>query len=106
MVLRPRLSSGVGAGGRQGGVAAIRSWVGCRRRLRRLGGGPCAARRLISALRAVWASAMRRLRTMMMLVVRSAIGVRVVRRHEPREMSLVAGSLMVALVRSEAVRRL
>jgi len=48
---------------------------------------------------------MRWLRTMSSTVVDSISGVRPIRRHQPRLMSLLAGSLVVAKPRSAPVRR-
>jgi len=87
-----------------GGLAAsmARVW---RRRLRVLAGRPSAVLRAASAWRASKAARMRWLRTASRQASHSASGVRPVRRHQPRLMSLLAVSLMVAKVRSAPVRR-
>src|SRR5712691_12607228 len=86
-----------------GAVVRLASVV---RRLRRvLGGSPAAARWASRAWRASPASMMRWLRTMGRVAVNKVIAVRPIRRHQPREMSLLAGSLAVEKVRSAAVRR-
>src|ERR1035438_4209538 len=76
-----------------------------RRRLRILGGRPAAARLLLSAWRMSQALRMRWLRTPRRQASHSASGVTPVRRHQPRAMLVVAGSLMVEKVRSALVRR-
>ena len=76
-----------------------------RRRRRCLGGSPAAARRACSAWRASKASRMRRLRTTRQQLTNKKMGASPITRHQPREMSLVAGSFMVELARSAAVRR-
>jgi hypothetical protein len=78
----------VGAGVSQGGPAARV----LRRRLRVFGGSPLAAR-WVSSCRAFQARRMRRFRTMSRVAVNSVRGARPVRRHQPRVMSLLAGSL-------------
>jgi hypothetical protein len=55
------------------------------------GGRPLAARRWVSCCRAFQAARMRWLRTMSRVVMHSIRGVRPMRRHQPRLMSLVAG---------------
>src|SRR5580658_9632830 len=87
------------------GGAVVRSCRVVRRRLRVFGGSPAAARRALSSCRAFQACRMRWLRTMSSVVVSSMRGVRPMRRHQPRLMSLVAGSLAVAKPRSAPVRR-
>ena len=62
-------------------------------------------RRAVSAWRALKAVRMRWLRTVSRQASQSASGVRPVRRHQPRAMLVVAGSLMVEKVRSALVRR-
>src|SRR5262249_24505042 len=79
----------------QGGPAA-RLARGLRRRLRVFGGCPAAARRALSCCRVFQAARMRWLRTMSSTVADSIRGARPMRRHQPRLMSLVAGSLAVA----------
>jgi len=64
-----------------------------------------AARRWLSSCRAVQACRMRWLRTTSSTAVNSIRGARPVRRHQPRAMSLAAGSLAVAKPRSAPVRR-
>jgi hypothetical protein len=92
-----------GRGGYGGPAARLaRVW---RRRLRVFGGSPAAARRALSAWRASKAVRMRWLRMASRQASQSVIGVRPVRRHQPRAMLVVAGSLMVEKVRSEPVRR-
>jgi hypothetical protein len=76
-----------------------------RRRLRVLGGSPAAARRVFSARLACQAARMRWLRTMSRVTADNVSGVRPMRRHQPRLMVLVAGSLAVAKPRSAPVRR-
>lgn len=71
-------------------AAPMRSSVVVRRRRRCVGGSPLAARRSFSAWRAVNASWMRRLRAIRTLALNSAMPVRLVIRHQPREVSLVA----------------
>jgi hypothetical protein len=87
-----------GGGRPQGGAfaALMRSALVWRRRLRRLGGSPFAARRSLSAWRAAKAAAMRRLRATNVLAANSAIGASPASRHQPRERSLLAGSLTLA----------
>jgi hypothetical protein len=80
----------------QGGPAARLGRVVRRRRRRVLGGSPAAARRVLSSWRAFHAARIRWLRSASRHVVMSSSGVRPIRRHQPREMSLLAGSLMVA----------
>ena len=88
----------------QGGPGARPARV-LRRRLRVFGGSPAAARRWVSSCRAVQARRMRWLRAISKVAVNSIRGVRPIRRHQPRLMSLVAGSLAVAKPRSAPVRR-
>src|SRR5579859_1423745 len=88
----------------QGGTAASPARV-LRRFLRVFGGSPAAARRVLSCCRVFQAARMGWLRTMSRVVVNSISGVRPMRRHQPRVMSLVAGSLAVAKPRSAPVRR-
>ena len=88
----------------QGGPAASPARV-LRRRLRVFGGSPAAARRWVSSCRAFQAARMRWLRTTSSTVVNSIRGAGPIRRHQPRVMSLVAGSLAVAKPRSAPVRR-
>ena len=76
-----------------------------RRRRRVLGGSPFAARWTSQAWRASQASRMRWLRAMSRVAVNKVIAVRPIRRHQPREMSLLDGSLVVEKVRSAPVRR-
>ena len=76
-----------------------------RRRRRVLGGSPVAARCASRAWRAVQAVMIRWLRTMSRLAVNKVMAVRPMRRHQPRLMSLLAGSLAVAKPRSAPVRR-
>src|ERR1700678_1432121 len=89
-----------GASGAEGyggapGAAATRSPIVFRRRLRRLGGSPAAARRACALWRSAYASSTRRLRTTKQQVTNTNNGARPIRRQQPREMSLLAGSLMV-----------
>ena len=95
-----------GAGGIccQGGAAVAAAGV-LRRRLRVLGGRPLPARCWFSSCRVFQAARMRWLRTASSVVTKSIRGVRPVRRHQPRLMSLLAGSLAVANPRSAPVRR-
>ena len=60
---------------------------------------------LLSAWRMSRALRMRWLRTVSRQASHRVSGVRPVRRHQPRLVLVVAGSLMVAKVRSELVRR-
>src|ERR1039457_7032865 len=87
-----------------GGAAARLARV-LRRRLRVFGGSPAAIRRLFSSWRALQAARMRWLRMASRQASHSASGVTPVRRHQPRAMLVVAGSLMVEKVRSALVRR-
>src|SRR5690349_21628513 len=87
-----------------GGVAASMVRV-LRRRRRVLGGRPWAARRAVSCCRVLQAARMRWLRAISRVVVNSMRGARPMRRHQPRAMVLVAGSLAVAKPRSAPVRR-
>jgi hypothetical protein len=87
-----------------GGAAARLARV-VRRRRRVLGGSPAAARWVSRAWRAVQAVMIRWLRTMSRVAVSKVVAVRPMRRHQPREMSLLAGSLAVEKVRSAALRR-
>ena len=64
-----------------------------------------AARCWFSSCRVFHAARIRWLRTMSSVVVNSMSGARPIRRHQPRAMSLAAGSLMVAKPRSAPVRR-
>src|SRR6266581_8773264 len=86
-----------------GGMAGL-ARVLWRRRLV-FGGSPAAARRAVSAWRAAKVSRMRWLRTVSRQASHSVSGARPMRRHQPRAMVVVAGSLMVENVRSEPVRR-
>jgi hypothetical protein len=79
----------------EGGAAASASCSG-----REPGG--CAAG--VVVLAGVPAARIRWLRSASRHVVMSSSGVRPIRRHQPREMSLLAGSLMVAKPRSAPVR--
>src|ERR1022692_901344 len=88
------------------GGAAARLARGRRRRLRGFGGRASAALRAASAWRASKALRMRWLRTASRHAIHRASGVTPVRRHQPRAMLVVAGSLMVEKVRSAPVRRL
>jgi hypothetical protein len=97
-----RAACSPGYGGR---VAVVSTVSVLRRRLRVFAGSPAAARRAFSACRASQTLRMRWLRTMSRVVVNSMRGVRPVRRHQPRLMSLAAGSLAVAKPRSAPVRR-
>jgi hypothetical protein len=76
-----------------------------RRRRLALGAGPAAKRLASSPWRASKAPSTLRLRTARQQVMNTSIGARPVSRHQPREMSLLAGSFMVEYVRSAAVRR-
>src|SRR5450755_1067624 len=87
------------------GGAAVRLVSVVRRRRRVLGGSPAAIRWVLWFWRVIQAVMIRWLRTMSRLAVNRVIAVRPVRRHQPREMSLLAGSLAVEKVRSAAVRR-
>src|ERR1022692_2374224 len=87
------------------GGPAARLARGLRRRLRILGGRAAAGRLLLSAWRMSQALRMRWLRTPRRQATHSASGVTPVRRHQPRAMLVVAGSLMVEKVRSALVRR-
>ena len=69
------------------------------------GGRPWAAQRAFSCCRAFQAARMRWLRVISRVVVNSISGAGPMRRHQPRLMSLVAGSLAVAKPRSAPVRR-
>jgi hypothetical protein len=89
---------------RSGGLVARLARVVRRRRLV-WGGSPAAARLLVSAWRVSQAVRMRWLRVVSRRASRGCSGVRPVRRHPLRAMLLVAGSLMVAKVGSELVRR-
>ena len=95
---------GAGEGGCRGGAAADMAGF-LRRRRRVFGGRPLAARRPFSSWRAFQAARMRWLRTASSAVVNSMSGARPVRRHQPRLMVLVAGSLAVAKPRSAPLRR-
>jgi hypothetical protein len=64
-----------------------------------------AVRRSFSCCRAFQAARMRWLRTTSKVAVNSISGARPMSRHQPRLMSLVAGSLAVAKPRSAPVRR-
>src|ERR1700728_182941 len=88
------LEAGVwrGAGCYGGGVVSVVRVL--RRCLRVLGGSPAAARRAWSAWRVFQARRMRWLRMVCRQASQSASGVRPMRRHQPRLMVLVAGSLM------------
>jgi len=88
-----------------GGAAARLARVVRLRRRRVFGGRPREARRWLSSCRAFQAVMMRWLRTMSRVVVNSISGARPMRRHQPRLMSLLAGSLAVAKPRSAPVRR-
>ena len=89
-----------------GGLVAVASAVRVVRRRRRvLGGRPLAARRWFSPCRVFQAARMRWLRAMSSAVVNSIRGVGPIRRHQPRAIVLVAGSLAVAKPRSAPVRR-
>src|SRR5229473_4847881 len=100
------VSGGVVAQGRPGYGGAVRlARVVFRRRLRVLGGRPAAARRWLSAWRAFQAARMRWLRTACRQASQNASGVRPMRRHQPRETVLPAGSLIVEKPRSALVRR-
>ena len=79
--------------------------VVARRRFLVLGGGPAAARLLLSVWRVVQVVRIRWLRAASRHAIQRASGVRPVSRHQPRAMLVVAVSLMVALTRSAAVRR-
>ncbi len=88
--------------GRRGGAGyggAARLASVARRRRRVLGGSPVAARWASRAWRAVQAAMIRWLRTTSRLAVNKVIAVRLMRRHQPWLMSLVAGSLAVEMVR-------
>src|SRR5690242_17025254 len=101
-------AAGVCAGraGVYGGPVAVVSAVRVLRRRRRVfGGRPWAARRSLSSCLAFQACRIRWLRTISRAVVNSMRGARLIRRHQPRLMSLVAGSLAVAKPRSAPVRR-
>jgi hypothetical protein len=87
--------------GRPGGVAG----EGVAAAFAGLGGRPRAARRWFSSCRVFQAARMRWLRAMSRVMVNSMRGARPVRRHQPRLMWLVAGSLVVAKPRSAPVRR-
>ena len=76
-----------------------------RRRFLVLGGRPAVARRWFSAWRVFQAVRMRWLRMACRAASQSALGVRPMRRHQPRAMVLPAGSLMVEKPRSALVRR-
>jgi len=99
--------AGVCAGGAgvYGGLVAASVVRVVRRRRRVFGGRPWAARRWLSSCRAFQAARMRWLRAMSSTVVNSISGARPMRRHQPRRMSLLAGSLAVAKPRSAPVRR-
>src|SRR5262249_43126558 len=88
----------------QGGPAA-RAVGGLRRRWRVLGGGPLAGGRAFSCWRVFQVCRMRWLRAISSVVANSISGARPMSRHQPRLMSLVAGSLVVAKPRSAPVRR-
>ena len=88
-----------------GAVVAVRLAMVLRRRRRVLGGSPAAARRALSSWRAVQAVRMRWLRTTSRQASQRVSGVRPMRRHQPRAMLLLAGSLAVEKVRSAPVRR-
>jgi hypothetical protein len=107
LVPRGGRGGGGGAGGSwgQGGAAAVSAVRVWRRRLRVFGGRPLAARRVFSSCRAFQAARMRWLRTVSSVTVNSMRGARPVRRHQPRAVSLPAGSLAVAKLRSAPVRR-
>src|SRR5579859_856511 len=95
-----------GRGGVYGGLVAVARLARVLRRRRRvLGGRPLAARRVFSSCLAFQACRIRWLRAMSSIVANSMRGVGPVRRHQPRLMSLVAGSLVVAKPRSAPVRR-
>ena len=85
--------------------AAAKSAIVVRRRRRVRGASPWARRRWSSAWRLAKEAKMRSLRTTKRHVSMSVIEVSPMRRHQPREMSLEAGSLTVALERSAAERR-
>src|SRR6266487_322687 len=87
-------------GGRAARAASV--W---RRRFLVLGGSPAAARRALSAWRSSRAVRIRWLRTVSRQPIHSVSGVTPMRRHQPRAMLVVAGSLMVEKVRPEPVRR-
>jgi hypothetical protein len=76
-----------------------------RRRRRVRGGRPAAARRALPCWRASQAIRMRWLRMMSRQASQRVSGVRPMRRHQPRVMLLLAGSLAVEKVRSAPVRR-
>src|SRR6266536_4730856 len=95
----------VAAAAGQGGPAGRPARV-LRRRLRVFGGSPAAARCWFSSCRVFQACRIRWLRTMSRVVTNSIKGARPIRRHQPRLMSLLAGSLAVAKPRSAPVRRL
>jgi hypothetical protein len=89
-----------------GCYGAAASWARVvRRRFRVRGGRPAAARRALSCCRASQAVRMRWLRSARAQASQSMSGVSPGRRHQPRAMLVVAGSLMVAKPRSALVRR-
>jgi hypothetical protein len=98
------LAGCVVAAGCYGGAAARVARV-LRRRLRVLGGRPAAARLSLSAWRVSQAVRMRWLRMACRQAIHRVSGASPVRRHQPRAMLLLAGSLMVEKVRSALVRR-
>ncbi len=91
--------------GVHGGAAARLARVVRLRRRRVLGGRPWEARRALWSCRAFQAVMMRWLQTMSRVVVNSISGARPMRRHQPRPVSLLVGSLAVAKPRSAPVRR-
>src|SRR6266545_395989 len=88
-------------------VFSAAAWLASvlRRRWRVFGGRPAAARRVSWSWRVSNAVRMRWLRTASRQAANSAIGVSPMSRHQPRLMSLLAGSLTVEKVRSAAERR-
>jgi len=90
---------GAGYGGAVARLARV-----LRRRRRVRGGRPAAVRRAVSSWRLSHAVVIRWLRVMIRQVVNSSRGARPMIRHQPRVMLLVAGSLMVAKMRSAPVR--
>jgi hypothetical protein len=88
-----------------GGAVARLARVVLRLRRRVRGGSPMAARRALSCCRVFHAARMRWLRVASRQASQRARGVRPMRRHHPRVMLVVAGSLMVENVRSVLVRR-